>query len=606
MDDAFDDPENAPKYPHRARDAEWVEQARSGSDRAFGQLYDAWFDRVFDLTSRIVRNRDAALEVTQDAFLSAWRSLDSLADPGAFGGWLLRIARNGALNRQQKELRSVPLDDQDFAVMEAVGGSASNAPTGFTFEDRLASETDPERALENAETRDLVWQAASALGERDTEVLNLQLRHGLSPAEIGDVLGMNRNAANQLVHRVRGRFEVALRARLLWRNEKPACKELRRLLASAGVDGFSVEAVKIADKHAPSCPECTDRRKSALTPAAMFGAIPVMAAPIVFKQQAAYALESAGVPMGGSAFGSGGDLASSVPTDGDGASGDGNGSGGDGGSSASSAGSAAASSAGKHVGRRMLVMAGVAVVVCVGLIAVVSGKLSDPASNEVVALASGSPGTKPKTPDTAAGQGQPGTSTVDETPSGNAIVPFDPGSPNPGDTTPTSGVVSPPTSTGGIKPNVPGPTITLPDGGPVDPGPGPTQPGPTVSVINGPPPVTDVTQPPVQPPPSVKAEIGVDPANAPARFQLNPPIPGKTVIVSWSVTGSGIVGVKVSGAGMTASSAFTGSVAVCPTGQVRGNDCVTTAAARRTFTYTLEVYGSNSVVLARKTATVTM
>src|SRR4051812_45789729 len=102
MDDDFDDPENAPRYPHRERDATWVQEARSGSDRAFGQLYDAWFDRVFDLTSRIVRNRDAALEVTQDAFLSAWRNLDSLADPGAFGGWLLRIARNASLNRQQK------------------------------------------------------------------------------------------------------------------------------------------------------------------------------------------------------------------------------------------------------------------------------------------------------------------------------------------------------------------------------------------------------------------------------------------------------------------------------------------------------------------------
>src|SRR4051794_6948191 len=91
MDSPFDDDADAPRYPHRERDAAWVEEARSGSDRAFGQLYDAWFDRVFDLTNRIVRDREVALEVTQDAFLLAWRNLATLADAGAFGGWLLRI-----------------------------------------------------------------------------------------------------------------------------------------------------------------------------------------------------------------------------------------------------------------------------------------------------------------------------------------------------------------------------------------------------------------------------------------------------------------------------------------------------------------------------------
>ncbi len=252
-DDSSEDTD-APRYPHRERDARWVDRARSGDDRAFGQLYDAWFDRVFELTSRIVRNRDVALEVTQDAFLSAWRSLHTLSDPGAFGGWLLRIARNAALNRSQREQRSRPIDDQDFAVMEAVGSAASNAPAGFALEDNLRSATDPVRALEAAETRDLVWQAASVLGPRDTEVLDLQLRHGLTPAEVGDVLGLNRNAANQLIHRVRGRFEVALRARLLWRNGQPACAELKRLLSSAGTQAFTIEAVKIADKHAPTCP----------------------------------------------------------------------------------------------------------------------------------------------------------------------------------------------------------------------------------------------------------------------------------------------------------------------------------------------------------------
>ena len=48
-----------------------------------------------------------------------------------------------------------------------------------------------------------MWGAAEALGERDSEVLDLTLRLGMTPAEIADVVGTNRNAANQMVHRAR-------------------------------------------------------------------------------------------------------------------------------------------------------------------------------------------------------------------------------------------------------------------------------------------------------------------------------------------------------------------------------------------------------------------
>ena len=235
----------APRYPHRDRDAGWVVASLSGDPAAFGHLYDAWFDKVYDVALRINRDRDVAAEVAQDAFLSAWRNLGSLEDPGTFGGWLLRIARNGAYNRQRKEQRSQPVDDRGLAVIEAVGASPTSAPQGFGVEDRLSASSDPSRAMEDAELADLVWDAAAALGERDVEVLDLQLRHGLSPAEIGEVVGLNRNAANQLVHRVRKRLDAAIRARVLWRGGAPACPDLDRLLRSAGIAACRCRTAKI-------------------------------------------------------------------------------------------------------------------------------------------------------------------------------------------------------------------------------------------------------------------------------------------------------------------------------------------------------------------------
>jgi RNA polymerase sigma factor (sigma-70 family) len=286
----------------RRRDANWVRQCLAGDQRAFGQLYDAWFDRVFDLVHRVVRDRDVAAEVAQEAFFAAWRNLGTLEKPDAFGGWLLRIARNGAYNRNQKEQRSYAVDDQGLTVIESVGASPTGAPSGFGVEDRLGRAVTPGAAVEDAEIVSLVWEAAEALPERDVEVLDLQLRHGLTPAEIGDVMGMNRNAANQLVHRLKGRLETAIRARVLWRGGSPSCDVLAQRLRDLGIERFSAEAVKVAERHVPGCVECDERQRIGLEPAALFAAVPLFAVPLAIKQTAAVALAASGVPMGGSAF----------------------------------------------------------------------------------------------------------------------------------------------------------------------------------------------------------------------------------------------------------------------------------------------------------------
>src|SRR5690606_17724248 len=108
-------------------------------------------------------DRDRAADVAQEAMATAWQQLDTLTSPGSFGGWVLRIARNRALNRLEHERRAVPVDDDRHLE-----------PT-----DRLVVAAGPEDRVESDEATDLVWGAAAALGERDASVLDLHLRHGL-------------------------------------------------------------------------------------------------------------------------------------------------------------------------------------------------------------------------------------------------------------------------------------------------------------------------------------------------------------------------------------------------------------------------------------------
>ena len=280
-----------------------VRQAVAGDDAAFGRLYDEWFDRVFDAAAWVVRDRAAAADIAQDAFLRAWRSIGSLRDPELFGGWLLRIARNAALNHVRREARAGAVDSEGLEMIERAGSASPTAPAGFGVEERVGRAEDPATAVEDAELVGLVQESVEALDGRDAEVLHLGLRYGLTPAEIGEAVGLNRNAANQAVHRARRHLRTAIEARVLWHGGAPRCDRLAAVLNDAGVDRFDARAIDVVSTHAADCDICAEHRRLRLEPAALFGAVPLVSAPALLKSKVALALSDAGVPMTGSSSG---------------------------------------------------------------------------------------------------------------------------------------------------------------------------------------------------------------------------------------------------------------------------------------------------------------
>ncbi|HEX6420186.1 MAG TPA: sigma-70 family RNA polymerase sigma factor [Acidimicrobiales bacterium] len=268
----------------RSADAALVAAARAGDGAAFGRLFDRWFDPVYDVAWRIVRDRDTAAEVAQDVFLAAWQGLDRLEQPGSFGGWVRRIARNRALNRLERERRSRPDVERVAAVL-----------------DRSPGDVDMTATLSEREQHELVWAAAGALGERDASLLDLHLRHGLGAAAIAEELGVTANNAHQLLHRLRGKLAGAIRAWVLWRAGEGRCAGLDRALAAGGLTTFGPEAVRVIGRHAEGCGGCGERQRLRLAPEALFSAMPIMIAPPLVRAEAAAALAEAGVPMAGSA-----------------------------------------------------------------------------------------------------------------------------------------------------------------------------------------------------------------------------------------------------------------------------------------------------------------
>ena len=75
-------------------DGQLVQQVLAGQRKGFDELVIRYQRQAVAVSYRLLGNTQDAMEVTQDAFLKAFSSLDSLQKPEAFGGWLMRIVSN--------------------------------------------------------------------------------------------------------------------------------------------------------------------------------------------------------------------------------------------------------------------------------------------------------------------------------------------------------------------------------------------------------------------------------------------------------------------------------------------------------------------------------
>jgi len=176
-----------PRPEETESDALLVRACLSGRRAAFDVLVRRHHRRVFGLAVVLTRDAHAAEDITQDAFLRAYRSLQRCAEPERFGAWLAGIARNSArewLRRRGKA--PMPLDTLSE---EGPDMSAEHAVVDER-QDRLA-------ALE---------RAVATLPEEARQILLLKYQDRRSCAEIAARLGMKTNTVAKTLSRAYGRL----------------------------------------------------------------------------------------------------------------------------------------------------------------------------------------------------------------------------------------------------------------------------------------------------------------------------------------------------------------------------------------------------------------
>src|SRR5262245_32204683 len=219
----------------------------SGDAHALDGAYRRYADRLYAYSRSIVGDRDAAADVVHDTFLIAMQRVGQLRDPCRFSAWLYAIARHECLRHLRRSKRTGPLSDVD---------------------DLAAEVPEPGAGVHADQVRALVRAASDGLNPGDREIIELSVRHGLSAADVGAVLGVSTNHAHARMSRARAQLESALGALLVARAGDGRCAALGDVLR--GWDGRLTALLrKRINRHVKDCTGCEGRRREWLSPSAL-------------------------------------------------------------------------------------------------------------------------------------------------------------------------------------------------------------------------------------------------------------------------------------------------------------------------------------------------
>lgn len=171
---------------------ELVTRAKQGDQSAFEQLVRDNEKRIYNLTLRMVSDPEDALDLSQEAFLNAWKGLASFKGDSAFSTWLYRLASNACL---------------DFLRSKKRRQDTTGSPLSLDDEDAPPPPSDdssrPDLQLERKERSQALHRGLDALPPHHRQILVMRELSGLSYQEISQVLDLDLGTVKSRLTRAR-------------------------------------------------------------------------------------------------------------------------------------------------------------------------------------------------------------------------------------------------------------------------------------------------------------------------------------------------------------------------------------------------------------------
>ena len=167
-----------------------LRRAQQGDSEAFRLLVEAYQTQVYRLALRMC-GEAAADDVTQEAFLAAWRALPAFRGTCRFSTWLYRLTTNAAIDCLRREKRHRDADDLDGVELPDGGDT-------------------PQEAAERTETQTAVRSALSALSDEHRQVLLLRYMQEMDYGEIAVALDISEGTVKSRINRAKARLKELL------------------------------------------------------------------------------------------------------------------------------------------------------------------------------------------------------------------------------------------------------------------------------------------------------------------------------------------------------------------------------------------------------------
>lgn len=164
-----------------------LERCRQGDDLAWEALVRKYQGRVFAVTMHYMRDREEARDMAQETFIKLYRKLDSLRETETFLPWLIRLARNGSIDRLRRLKTRTP---ERSVTVEEGPEIPANQPT-------------PEQSTVQRWRSGLLYKALDELSAQSREMILLKDIQELKLGQICDLLALPLGTVKSRSHRAR-------------------------------------------------------------------------------------------------------------------------------------------------------------------------------------------------------------------------------------------------------------------------------------------------------------------------------------------------------------------------------------------------------------------
>jgi RNA polymerase sigma-70 factor (ECF subfamily) len=185
---------------NKAADQLLVERVQKGDKKAFDALVLKYQQKVANLISRYIRDPSEVLDVTQEAFIKAYRALPNFRGESAFYTWLYRVAINTAKNHLAAASRRPPKEDIEAETAEQMDMGT-----------RLKEQDTPEQLAMQSQVAETIKAALESLPDDLRTAISLREFEGLSYEEIAEAMDCPIGTVRSRIFRAREAIDKKLK-----------------------------------------------------------------------------------------------------------------------------------------------------------------------------------------------------------------------------------------------------------------------------------------------------------------------------------------------------------------------------------------------------------